>query len=78
MAKTMEDFHPSEKIVKIERKNVSDMHRTKYGVKSYPTLVFVSDSGKMLGKLTGVTSIGNIRHTYQSLKDTDKIIKKGV
>ena len=66
------------KVIKIENKNTSSTHKEKFGVNSYPTVVFANDNNKMLGKLVGFHKVNELNRSYQAYKETDKIIKKGV
>jgi hypothetical protein len=51
--------------IPIEQEHITELHRVKYGVRAYPTLVFLTDTNKLLGRLVG----------FQPAKEINKAIK---
>lgn len=55
----------SQHFIAIEQPNVTELHRVNYGVRAYPTLVFLTDNNKLLGRLVG----------FQPAKEINKAVK---
>jgi len=61
---------------KIEKGDVSNADKTKYGVKSYPTIIFAHPSGKLISKLEGIHSVQTIKTAYNTAKTSIDILNK--
>lgn len=57
---------------KIERNKINDQHRALYGIKVFPTIVFTTDEGRLLGKLEGKRTASQIKQAYNVYSKSDK------
>ena len=63
---------PFEFTSKIERANINDAHRKSYGIKVFPTIVFTTDRGRLLGKLEGKRTVDQIKAAYSVYSKSGK------
>jgi thioredoxin-related protein len=57
---------PLVKPIYIEHANISQKEKTKLGIKSYPTLAFFADDGRLLSKLEGYNDLEDIVTAYKN------------
>lgn len=57
----------------IERKHVSDMHRRKYNIRKYPTIVFIGDDRTLLQKFEGITDARTLNTLYKSFNKSHTV-----
>jgi glutaredoxin len=61
---------------KIERKDIRESDKTRYKIKTFPTIIFVDESGKLLTKLEGIVDIKTLRSAYNTAKTSQTILEK--
>ena len=66
----------SKKFISIEKANVTDIHKSKYGVKSYPTIIYLTDDNRMIKKSVGFDTAEDISLDYRSCNRLDKLFKR--
>lgn len=49
----------------IEKKNIPQETKVKYGIKQYPTLVFLKDNGAILDSFTGIPKPEELNRLYE-------------
>lgn len=74
--KELEKVSNSTDFIKIEKTDITSEAKEKLGIHVYPTLVFLTDTNKMIGKLEGYYSSTDINTKYRACERLDKLFKR--
>lgn len=72
----LKKFAPSKSFVEIEKKHISSSAKEKHGIRVYPTLVFLTDDSKEIGKLEGYHPLNEVEKKYNGCMRLDKLFKR--
>ena len=61
--------------IMIEYTNIPVSQKEKYGIRIYPTMIFLSDENKFLEKIEGYKDLGEIIKTYEKINSLETILQ---
>jgi thioredoxin-related protein len=64
-----------EKPIMIEYPNIPTIQKAKYGIRLYPTIIFLSDENKMLEKIEGYKPLDEVITTYAKIENLENILQ---
>lgn len=64
-----------ERPIMIQYSNIPVSQKEKYGIRIYPTMVFLSDENKFLEKIEGYVDLGEIIKTYEKINSLETILQ---